>query len=86
MVVTVHQTAAARLEKYRMMNTTVQAGVGARPYQSINFLPVTMRLPKHKCPTNQSIYETVPMCLPEHKWPSNQSIYETVCTGTYVST
>ncbi len=59
MVVTVHQTAAARLEKYRMMNTTVQAGVGARPYQSINFLPVTMRLPKHKCPTNQSIYETV---------------------------
>jgi hypothetical protein len=50
------------------------------------FVPVPMCLPKHKCPTNQSIYETVPMCLPEHKWPANQSIYETVCTGTYVST
>ena len=30
-VVMAHQTAAARLEKYRMMKTTVQAAVGARP-------------------------------------------------------
>jgi hypothetical protein len=34
-VVTAHQTAAARLEKYRMINTTVQAAVGARPYNKV---------------------------------------------------